>query len=173
MNCKEKSKKCTKMSYNKIDQDIREKLEEMKELPGNVNWSVDKGWEQYQRKYRTRQKTIVYWLSSAAAVFVLLLVFWITSSKDQTLHISAENQKQQISLKDGTKIWVNKNSDVTINLEENIIKLEGDIYVELTREKEYKIISPHGRYSSKNSHFNLKSGKEMNASELTVSKGRV
>ncbi len=161
------------MSYNKIDQDIREKLEEMKELPGNVNWSVDKGWEQYQRKYRTRQKTIVYWLSSAAAVFVLLLVFWITSSKDQTLHISAENQKQQISLKDGTKIWINKNSEVTLNLVKNIIMLEGEVYIELSGEKKYQIKSPHGKFIAKNSHFNLESGKEKKAAEITVSEGKV
>jgi ferric-dicitrate binding protein FerR (iron transport regulator) len=157
------------------DKQIREKINTLNEIPENIDWNVDKGWKQYRQKYRfSEKKKFLYWSTAAAAILLLvILLFVVPYNSGKTLQVSTQEGKTNITLKDGSKIWLNQHTKLTVNQKEGLIKLRGEIYAELSGESEYKISTPNGKFRSEYSHFNLNSREENKRAVVSVAKGSV
>ena len=166
------------MNIDSEDQKIRDELSNLGNLPKSIDWNAITGWEQYKKKYKRRKKImVIQWISVAATLLfgLLLMLNELPYSKDNKLLElnSDDNKKAEMVLADGSKIWLNYNSSLTVNLKNSEIELEGEAYFELSTKIEYKIRSLHGKYLTKASAFNLKTRKREDSAILSVSKGKV
>jgi transmembrane sensor len=160
---------------NNNHKEIRDKIQSVNEIPDHVNWNVNSGWEQYKRKYRNKGKIkSLYWLISLAAAGILVFaLLFLPESQRKIRLVKTSNQKKNMTLSDGSRIWLNKNTQITIHPNKNLIEMQGEVYIEFSGAREYKIQTPNGIFHSRNAHFNLKSQEYSNRSKLTVSEGSV
>lgn len=163
------------MNLDKNDIKTRNKLANMNNFHENISWDINSGWEDYQRKYSNKKQTFSYIrLSVAAAViFAIVTVGIVISNKSgyDNLEISTLNQKKDILLMDGSKIWMNINTQVKVSGQK--IKINGEAYFELKGKNQYKIQTPQGDLFAEQSDFNIKARKKSENALLTVSNGAV
>ena len=157
------------------DKEIRNKINALSDIPQNIDWNVEEGWRKYRQKYRFSGKRKLIYLSSsvAAAILLIFMMLVIPDQQSRIIHFSTENEKKDIVLNDGSRIWLNHNSTLEIDQRKDHIKVTGEIYVELSGEDEYRISSRYGSFLTKHGYFNLKSRKNSNRSVLTVVEGEV
>jgi len=163
------------MNLDKNDIEIRNKLANMDNFSEKIHWKVNKGWEDYQRKYSNRKHTFRYIKLSVAAAVILVIVSMgiVISNKSgqNNLNISTLDQKKDILLSDGSKIYMNINTHVKISGRK--IKINGEAYFELKGKNQYKIQTPQGVFFAEQSDFNIKARKQSQNALLTVSMGVV
>lgn len=110
----------------------------------SVQPNVEGAWNkvnQQQSKIITLKKnrtTLVKWSVSIAASFLLIVSCWYFFAQPDLPQVyTSDSEKQEIILEDGTKIWLNKNSSVTVNNEFNKdnrkVQLTGEAYFEVTK----------------------------------------
>ena len=167
------------MKIENKDQNIRDEINNLEDLPNDINWTTEMGWEHYKKKYTYRnKKRIIHWILAAAAILFFGLVWMFNelhySNKNNLFELRSNNiKKEEIVLKDGSKIWLNYNSSLIIDQKKNKIAIEGEAYFELSTKNKYAISSPHGKYITKASVFNLSTREKEAGAMLTVSKGEV
>jgi ferric-dicitrate binding protein FerR (iron transport regulator) len=157
------------------DKEIRAKINALSDLPENIEWNIETGWKQYQKKYRfSGNRKILYWAASAAAVLLLvILLFVVPYNGQETIQVSTQEGKTNITLQDGSKIWLNTYTKLTINQKEDLIKVSGEIYAELSGETKYKILAPNGEFRVAHCHFNLDSRNKNKRAVVSVAKGKL
>jgi len=155
------------------DEQIQNAIKDLQHLP-DISWNVDKGWQDYIAQYGgKKRKKWIYSISACAAAIAFFLVWLIVSGPYQTIKVATENKKMDVTLNDGSRIWLNKNSSLVFNPRSKKITIQGEAYFELSGNHKYKVITPHGDYRTKKSHFNLKTRKNEKDAVLTVTKGKV
>jgi transmembrane sensor len=163
------------MNLDKNDIKTRNKITNINNFPENISWEVNKGWEDYQRKYSNKKRTFTYIRLSVAAAVILAIVsvaiVALNKSGHDNLEISTLDHKKDILLNDGSKIWMNINTQIKISGRK--IEINGEAYFELKGKNKYKIQTPHGDLFAEQSDFNIKARKQSEYALLTVSMGVV
>lgn len=150
--------------------------------------NVEKAWEKVSEKTQTKIVSIKQprkklSLGLIAAVFVgiigigTILNYWL-NKEDITLYATT-NQVEDFTLPDGTKVWLNKNSQLsfteTFNQKERNVKLNGQGYFEVTsnKDKPFIITSKISKVEVLGTAFSIKAFDEDKTALLSVSEGKV
>lgn len=123
--------------------------DEVGELRPDQKVNPEESWQRFQelRKAKAKQPRYVQlrsWMARAAAVLLICTVsYWIWDSRQGlTDYVLVENVEQQsdIILPDGTKVWLNKHSQLSYPEEfttaERRVMLSGEAYFEVVRDTE-------------------------------------
>lgn len=123
--------------------------DEVGELRPDQTVNTGESWQRFRelRKAKANQPRFVQlrsWMTRAAAVLLICTVsYWIWDFQQRpTDHILVENVEQQsdIILPDGTKVWLNKHSQLSYPKEfssaERRVMLSGEAYFEVVRDTE-------------------------------------
>jgi len=167
------------MTKDSKEPEIKDIIYNLEELPEGIKWNEEIGWEMFTKKYHHRiKKRTTQWMSAAASILILGIISGVIVfhhfNKPQIVSIkSNEINKEEITLNDGSRIWLNYNSSLKVDLKNNKIEIAGEAYFELSAKNTYRIFSPHGQYVSKAAFFNLRTQEKDNGAMLTVSKGKV
>jgi transmembrane sensor len=167
------------MISNNTDKILRDELVKLQDIPDGVKWNAEYGWKQYKKKYVSKiNRKLKYWLSAVAVILIFVATFivmkYVNTNDNNIIQFASDiENKREILLHDGSKIWLNYNSSVKINLKSAKIEVEGEAYFELTGKQEYSISSPHSSYKAGDCAFNLKSREKEDGALLTVSAGQL
>lgn len=161
-----------------MEQRIKKEIIELKGLPDDVKWTEERGWSRYNKKYRSRkQSKLFYWKAVAAVVFVAILVSILVNSysnKNRIIELSSSSQqKKELVLADGSRIWINYNTLVRINNKKREIEIVGEAYLELTENVNYKLRFPQGKLQTEGCKFNIRALENSEEALVTVSKGNL
>ncbi|TKG97453.1 FecR family protein [Puteibacter caeruleilacunae] len=163
------------MNLDNNDIKTRKKLVDMNNFPENISWEVNDGWKDYQRKYSSRKQTFTFIRMAVAAAIILAIVtvgLVLTNKSGQVnLQVSTLEQKKDILLNDGSKIWMNSNTQIRISGRK--IELSGEAYFELKGNNQYQIQTPRGVLFAEQADFNIKARQQSEDALLTVSMGAV
>ncbi|MDR1200722.1 MAG: FecR family protein [Tannerellaceae bacterium] len=132
-------------------------------------------------------KPFIKWVASIAAIFMLLLATGITvyfydqgkSNLSDTTVAVEKGQKASIILPDGTKVWINSDSEVTygthFNHKERVVQLHGEAFFEVTPDKERAFIVQTGGIAVKvlGTSFNIKSYDDEEHISIALMTGKV
>jgi transmembrane sensor len=127
------------MDNNLLDRLFREKIGKINDLPSDIIWNSDKGWNEYERKYFSgifSKRIILYIGSAAAVVFFMVSLFMIQHGRShETIIVSNETlETKEIVLPDKNRIWLNKSSFAEYPSEINKqieLVVSGEVYLEL------------------------------------------
>lgn len=127
------------MDNNAFDKLFRDKIGEINDLPDNIRWNRTDGWKEYERNYsdEIKIKRIFLYLSSAAAVVLLALSFFLIQHSEKHRIIAVHNNTprvQEIVLPDNNKIWLNKGSliEYPAKMDKNTeFNVTGEVYFEV------------------------------------------
>ena len=125
------------------------------------------------------------WMKYAAAITILLLIgggagYWFYQNDTEMLvAVADEGIVKEVTLPDGTKVWLNNTSTLTYPREfskkERNVHLEGEAYFEVTknREKPFIVESDAMRVRVLGTTFNFKSAKNCRIAEATLIEGEI
>lgn len=136
---------------------------------------------------RNKYRTLYLWTARIASVVILLLLTGISvyryameQQKMQDMIVSVEKgQKANITLPDGSKVWVNSDSRLIygsrFTSKERILELEGEAYFEVAPDKMRPFIVETKNISVKalGTSFDVKSYKEDNWVSAVLMTGKV
>jgi ferric-dicitrate binding protein FerR (iron transport regulator) len=156
-------------------------------LSFDLNPDVDAEWESFKnlipdKKIKQLNKKLVYSFSSIAASIILLLGIWGVSQlfADKEIHYFSGNQIQYIQLQDNTKVYLNKNSQLTVskkyNIDDRNVTLTGEALFEVTENENIPfIVNIFGGVQAKvlGTQFNLKAVGSSKEFSLNVFSGKV
>ncbi len=172
-------------SNHKIDRLFRDKVNQMHDLPADIEWNSRKGWSQYREQFlpgKIEIKRLYLYLGSAAAalIIVLLYIIYQNPAGDSVIIDNITSEIKQITLPDGNSVWLNRNSSVrypsTIDKDQYIITVHGEVFIELTsmKSKKYTIEAQNARiYAEKPGSFNIKARAGDENINITVASGMV
>lgn len=152
----------------------------------SVQPNVEGAWNkvnQQQSKIITLKKnrtTLVKWSVSIAASFLIIVSSWyFLSQPDSPQVYTSGSEKKEIILDDGTKIWLNKNSSLTVsnkfNKDNRKVKLTGEAYFEVTKNNDlaFEVESKSSATKVLGTSFNIRSIDTDSLITLTVFSGKV
>jgi transmembrane sensor len=165
------------------------------ELSFKLNPDVDLEWDRFlterSKQHDTnipsigRQIQFRQILKIAAVLIPAMLivsVFYIYMTKGakaaELLTINTTDQKKECTLPDGTKVWINKNSNFVYPSEfsdsERVVKLDGEAYFEVVKTgKSFKIETAKTQILVVGTAFNVRAVKSEKFSEVVVTSGTV
>ena len=148
-----------------------------------LNPNVDAAWNKFEKQMKQEGKVVEgnfgrRWLSIAAGIAVVVAAFFFVTAQPELQTIqTAENQKQEVDLPDGTKVWVNESSTFSnTNFEGNtrLVQLEGEAFFDVAPDvaKPFVIESGDFKIEVLGTAFNVRnySGDKF---EVTVKEGTV
>ena len=159
--------------------------------PGDFNPDINLAWEKISKKIddyekvTTRSyKNLAWYISRVAAVFVIgfVLYFMISlNSNSELIYVkhSSLDSKEKILLPDGSKVWLNKKTDLEyvkdFSDEARFVKLNGEAFFEVAKDpdKPFIIESAHSRIKVLGTSFNYKAYPLEKENVLNVSSGKV
>lgn len=139
----------------------------------------------------TRLSTIktVYFkrtMSIAAAIAILVVcalgaTYFLGDNafEDDMLAITSDGPVREVTLPDGTKIWLNQSANLkypkTFSKTERVVSLEGEAYFEVTKDaaRPFTVKSDIMSVKVLGTSFNMKSGKEDQVAVVTLMEGEV
>jgi ferric-dicitrate binding protein FerR (iron transport regulator) len=160
----------------------------------NYDPDINKGWKKVSRetvhkKVETfRQKSVSLRLLRIAAIFVLLLaggygVLFMMNRlglpESQLFAYSSKEGTKKYILRDGSEVWLNSNSTISIrndfNIKNRTISLDGEAYFEIAPDKDLPfIISAGGTFTEVvGTSFNIKANHTDKNIRVTVFSGKV
>jgi ferric-dicitrate binding protein FerR (iron transport regulator) len=104
---------------------------------------------------------------------VIILLNIVPGKNNQTIKVATDTEKNSITLNDGSRVWLNRNTKVTVDQRNDKIRLTGEAYFEFTGETQYQIKTQHGNFTAKLADFNLSSRKKSQRATLAVTNGKV
>lgn len=169
---------------NNLDDLFKNKINQINGLTKNVNWNSKKGWDEYQKQFKSKNKQnrkLFLYISSIAAPFILAFfsIIHYQNSKNKLILVTNQTSKvNQTLLPDGNKVWLNKKSSVEYlhktNKELYKLTVNGEVYVELSkkRSKKYIIKANNAIISTETlSSINVRAYTEEPNVDITVNKG--
>lgn len=174
-------------------------FEEMQELWGlsvfeekDPEIDVDKAWNKIdqrinipieEKKPETKVFRIGQLLKIAALFIGVFAAFWLfkmlNNDPGQMILVQTlDQQKQQITLPDSSKVWLNANSKLTYNdhFSPRVVHLEGEAFFEVTHQEDhsrFEIISGDTKTTVLGTSFNVRAYPEEEKVEVTVATGKV
>ncbi|SEN53887.1 ferric-dicitrate binding protein FerR, regulates iron transport through sigma-19 [Mucilaginibacter gossypiicola] len=135
------------------------------------------------------RKVITLWRSIAAAAAVVLLVTFAALYKNEVLEVidpakqvelvTAPGKHRQISLPDGTRIWLSPGSHISypdkFRTKERLVKLEGEAFFDVVHDEDHPFVIQSGQLKTVvlGTSFNVKAYPDQIISEVTVISGKV
>ncbi|UOE51467.1 FecR family protein [Mucilaginibacter sp. SMC90] len=135
------------------------------------------------------RKVITLWRSIAAAAAVVLLVTFAALYKNEVLEVidpakqvelvTAPGKHKQISLPDGTRIWLSPGSKISypdkFRTKERLVKLEGEAFFDVVHDEDHPFVIQSGQLKTVvlGTSFNIKAYPDQIISEVTVISGKV
>lgn len=163
-----------------------QKLWQATEAPAPAKPDVEKAWRNVRFRVRPQTKTrrlqpVI--MRVAAAILVLISVYfvWRYAAPGEFVQQIAitEQERQMISLPDGTQVWLNQYSQLTypvkFSVGERRVKLNGEAYFEVEHnpEKPFLIESGETEVRVLGTSFGLMAYPDSNRSWVQVRSGRV
>jgi len=165
------------------------KLSEKYDLPIDLNEekAFDNIMQKIQNKNVTKNniKTIntklkfLKPLAIAASLLLISIIAWWTFSNNQNNTIITFNEIKEISLPDGSKVWLNKNSELSFPRhfegQNRLVKLTGEAFFEVQRDtlKPFIVKTSKALVSVLGTSFNVKANKNIENVAVTVKTGKV
>jgi len=134
-------------------------------------------------------KVITLWRSIAAAAAVVLLVTFAALYKNEVLEAidpakqvelaTAPGKHRQLSLPDGTRIWLSPGSHISypdkFRAKERLVKLEGEAFFDVVHDENHPFVIQSGQLKTVvlGTSFNVKAYPDQIISEVTVISGKV
>lgn len=117
-------------------------------------------------------------LRIAAAVLFLIVATYLWPSQPELISLrTAANESTQIDLPDGTKIWLNQNSQLSyyIPFKERNVKLEGEAFFEVERMEDSPFTITGGETKTRvlGTSFNVRAYANEDKVTVTVTSGKV
>lgn len=135
------------------------------------------------------RKVITLWRSIAAAAAVVLLVTFAALYKNEVLEVidpakqvelvTAPGKHKQISLPDGSRIWLSPGSKISypdkFRTKERLVKLEGEAFFDVVHDEDHPFVIQSGQLKTVvlGTSFNIKAYPDQIISEVTVISGKV
>jgi len=167
------------MIQQENDAHLKKVIDHLEGLPENAVWNVNYGWLEYRNRHlRKKSLVLIFGLIAAAmvlfAVLLTTILFRNKSAPENHVIVSTGSQeKKQVELLNGSRIWLNSSTSIITDTELKQISLQGEAWFELSDEDTFTIITPHGKFITTNSSFNLKSKTGVLEAICTVAKGEV
>ena len=132
-----------------------------------------------------KQKSTSRWIGwAAAAVIALAVGFWFTSQPamgDTKLLVASTKYKAQktVTLADGTKVWLNGNSELTypatFEADHRTVQLTGEAFFDVTKNptKPFIITTNKAKVTVLGTSFNVRAITAESATEVVVKTGKV
>jgi ferric-dicitrate binding protein FerR (iron transport regulator) len=171
---------------NNIDELFRDKINQIHDLPSDLNWNRTKGWSQYRKQYlsdKGKLRRMYLYLSSAAAalIIIFLSVIYYQNAVNETISYNNQTAEvKELTLPDGNSVWLNKNSSVEypskINKEQYEISVNGEVYIEITslKSKKYTLTAQNARvFAETQTSLNIKTRTDEENIDITVASGAV
>ncbi|MCD2258391.1 FecR family protein [Psychroserpens luteolus] len=114
--------------------------------------------KQRLKQNKSKTKTVRLWQTiSVAAILILALSFFFNSSKTYT---TAIGQTQTILLEDGSKVYLNANSSLSLKRffwsSNKTVNLNGEAYFVITKNNDFKVKTSKGLVKVLGTKFNIK-----------------
>ncbi|WP_154402467.1 FecR family protein [Mucilaginibacter endophyticus] len=135
------------------------------------------------------RKVITLWRNIAAAAAVVLLITFAALYKNEVLEVvdpakqvelaTAPGKHRQISLPDGTRIWLSPGSKISypdkFRAKERLVKLEGEAFFDVVHDEDHPFVIQSGQLKTVvlGTSFNVKAYPDEIISEVTVISGKV
>ena len=146
----------------------------------SIKIDVEKAWETIQNKKvipLNASKTNLKWMVGVAASLVVILSsIWFYSIQNASTVYLSNNENKQILLADGTTVWLNANSELTVNFNEDTrnVRLVGEAYFEVVENVKPFIVKANGTQTKAlGTHFNIKALKNDSLITTTLFEGKV
>jgi transmembrane sensor len=115
------------------------------QIPAVADEPLAPAHEALQPQGRERQlqptRALRWWLASAAAVMLLLLGVWVVRQAPAEAELmkvaTAANEKQEVLLPDGSKVWLNENTTLTyaksFSVDDRRVELTGEAFFDVQK----------------------------------------
>lgn len=105
-------------------------------------WDILNGQQNKIIEIKRNKSTLIKWSIGIAASFLLIVSSWYFFSQPDSPQVYVSgSEKKEIILEDGTKIWLNKNSRLTVSNEFNKdnrkVHLTGEAYFEVMKNNDF------------------------------------
>ena len=169
-----------------------DEMKELWELSGDIEEEFDTdisvAWEKVAKRTIKKEAKIIRYpwnrqlLRIAAVIFVVVGAYWLinngTQKAEDIVYQTAANEKTQITLPDGSEVWLNENTKITFEekFDPRILRLEGEAFFEvehLTANQPFEILSGDTKTTVLGTSFNVRAYAEEQRVEVTVETGKV
>lgn len=126
------------------------------------------------------------WIAVAAAVVVLLGGFWLVQQfgaetvQEPKFYATEVGERKNVVLADGSKVFLNASSQLTVDagfdINNRIVKLEGEAWFEVTKQKEgqpFTIKLDESEVRVLGTQFNVQAYKDFQTASVQVAEGKV
>ncbi|TGD79682.1 FecR family protein [Hymenobacter wooponensis] len=125
------------------------------------------------------------WLRAAAAILLLVGVwavarnFYSERLTSQNITVAAGAERRQITLPDGSNVWVNRNSTLSyaadFNQAERVVQLQGEAFFEVKKDHDrpFAVVANDTRTRVLGTSFNVRAYASEDSVEVAVVTGRV
>lgn len=177
-----------KLLFNKI----KATWDASAELNQDKTFDKQNAWEAIQDKIskeekviplRSEKKSVNAWILRVAAVLVIgLLGVWVSktlNAKPELILVSTSTEQKTVTLPDGSKITINKNSQLkypkVFDDTERHIELSGQAFFEVTKDAQKPFVIHHTNFDIKvlGTSFDVKAYDKDNETKVTVITGKV
>lgn len=157
------------------------------DIRNNIREAENDNVVQLGRVRSSRFRSVVYWLSSCAAV--LLILFFVKykispgnplpENSEKVVVTNATNTIQKITLSDGSKVWISPKSTLTylkvLSKQKREVFLSGEAFFEVTKDHKRTFSIYSGKVITKvwGTSFRVRSYAEDSTTEVDVITGKV
>lgn len=144
---------------------------------------------QMETPVQPARKVVTLWRNIAAAAAVVLLITFAALYKNEVLNVVdpakqvewtvAPGKHKQISLPDGTRIWLSPGTKISypdkFRAKERLVKLEGEAFFDVVHDEDHPFVIQSGQLKTVvlGTSFNVKAYPDQIISEVTVVSGKV
>ncbi len=169
-----------------------EEMQELWKLSGDIEEDFDTdisvAWDKVAKRTLKKEAKIIRYpwsrqlLRIAAVILMVVGAYWLMDNwtqkaKDIVYHTAA-SEKTQITLPDGSEVWLNENTKITFDekFEPRVVRLEGEAFFKvehLTEDQPFEIMSGDTKTMVLGTSFNVRAYPEEQRVEVTVETGKV
>lgn len=125
-----------------------------------------------------RHLNIRRWSAAAAVALLVVAGWWISQNATNTILAStASGERQEVTLPDGTSVWLNENSQLSYELreDERYITFQGEAFFDVATDSlcPFRVYSGQSVTTVLGTSFNLRAYPQEEAVEVSVTEGRV
>jgi ferric-dicitrate binding protein FerR (iron transport regulator) len=125
------------------------------------------------------------WMQLAAAVLLLVGVWgvlrsvWPLSQRQETITVAASAERRQVTLPDGSRVWVNRHSTLSyaadFNSTARVVQLQGEAFFEVKKDhgRPFTVLANETRTQVLGTSFNVRAYGAEDSVEVAVVTGRV
>jgi transmembrane sensor len=181
----------TWVNASEVNKAAFEEMLELWELSGDLEEDFDAdvsaAWQKVAKRTISKEAKIIRYpwsrqlLRIAAVIFVVIGAYWLLENWTQKvvdIVYQTADEKTQITLPDGSKVWLNENTKISFakKFVPRLIRLEGEAFFEvehLSKDQPFEILSGETKTTVLGTSFNVRAYAEEQRVEVTVETGKV